>query len=193
MVSQTFTQQNIRVLKFKEPGKINELPGQSKNIPNRVNALIKLNIKQNNSDLGLQLSLNIENHTTSEATIANPLDFLNLKLINKAGETQTLINRGVRFKIHTSNGFKYWRFTIHKVLINNIPSTIDLNKETSITIPKNGNFKIFISIGKVSPFNGYSVPFPATDTRQPFPIGNYKLLAMYKTMVIDSPWISYGM
>jgi hypothetical protein len=177
-VSSAQSQKEITLNKeVRNPSKIREI--------NDLRAVLKIDTVQKESEKGLQFSIKIQNDSTSDIIIKNPVDFIGISLSNSAGR-EAFIQQISRFVVHTTAPHKFGSFVIERIMSKGKEvKSIDMANTDSITIPAKDAFEIFFNINKVNNANP-NVVITRENQHVKIPSDIYKLYILFEIISVKT-------
>jgi hypothetical protein len=136
-----------------------------------IQVFMNADTTQKISASGVQFSLKLQNDSSTEVVIVNPLDLLGISMFDTAWKEVQFPYRG-RQHGH-DRGWTNKTFVVNRVTINGLAADVRLLQDYNITIPGNGKVEIFIEITKVLK-PGEVRPYTVEQTI-PVPSGKYKV------------------
>jgi len=150
---------------------------------------------QKESEKGLQFSIKIQNDSTSDIIIKNPVDFIGISLSNSAGR-EAFIQQISRFVVHTTAPHKFGSFVIERIMSKGKEvKSIDMANTDSITIPAKDAFEIFFNINKVNNANP-NVVITRENQHVTIPSDTYRLYLLLFGIYSGKTWesdITFGL
>lgn len=139
-------------------------------IPNLVTD-VEVNKNQKPTENGIEIILTIKNSSSKTMHICNPLDYLNIQLLDQNDNLISLPKVGHRLKINRKDdqNASIYPFKIIEVSSRNAKMSDNQLKQTELTIQGSSELKIKISIDKIAVKNGSTYENNST------PKGNYKI------------------
>jgi hypothetical protein len=137
-----------------------------------MRVIMNADTTQKSSAKGLQFSIKLQNDSATEVIVRNPLDQLQITILDPAWKEVQFPYRGRR--LGHDGGWTNNSFVVNRVTINGRSTDVKLLQDYYISIPGSGKVEIFIGITNVLK-PGAVRPYTVEQTI-PVPTGIYKVM-----------------